>query len=54
MTKMKTSRFTTPSVDVVQLDEMGELVSLDGEVDWIGCHDLVSDSVGMLANPRAN
>jgi hypothetical protein len=49
MTKQEHVGFTTLSVDVVQLDEIGDLVSLDGVVDWIGCHDLVSDSVGMLA-----
>jgi hypothetical protein len=37
------------SVNVVQLDEIRELVSLDREVDWHGTHDLVANSVVMSA-----
>jgi hypothetical protein len=42
------------SVNVVQLYEIRKLVSFDGEVDWVGTHDLVSDSIGMSVLSLAN
>ena len=37
------------SFNIIQFDKLRKLMSLGWEVNWIGTHDLISDSIEMSA-----